>query len=360
MAELIDSFDAYNEIENYAYFAVCFDQLPSSLCFNTPLKIERANMEKVLETIDLESQEMRVVFKHWHTGDTKEADTSGDFPHKYLLKSKANKLLIWLELEFDELEVEFLYDVSDMQLEQWVLATNHKLRATFGQDRTPDFKVLSRNDNGFFTEGVKTGHFSCDIQKMYNDDFVEINELIEEALESDKAGLILLHGVPGAGKTSYIKNLICKHVKKTFIFIQNEFVNELLHPNFVSFLLKNQNAVLIIEDAEKVLTSRESVNETSVVSTILQLTDGLFSDYLNVKIICTFNTSIDKIDKALLRKGRMIAYYEFQALVPEKANELLKALNYQSTNMPMTLADIFNYQKKSFQQAKKGTIGFRK
>jgi hypothetical protein len=360
MAELIDAFDAYNDLENYAYFAVCFDQLPSSLYFNARLKMERATMEKVLETIDLESQEMHVVFKDWHTRDTKEADTSEDFPCKYLLKSGVNKLLIWLVLESDKLEVDFLYDVSDLQLEQWILSTNHKLRTTFGLDRSPDFKVLSRNENGFFTEGIKTDHFACDIQKLYNDDFVEINALIEDALESDKAGLILLHGVPGAGKTSYIKNLICKHVKKTFIFIQNEFINELLHPNFVSFLLKNQNAVLIIEDAEKVLTSREQVNETSVVSTILQLTDGLFSDYLNFKIICTFNTSIDKIDKALLRKGRMIAYYEFQPLVPEKANKLLSQMNYESTNTPMTLADIFNYQKKSFQQAKKSSIGFRK
>lgn len=97
----------------------------------------------------------------------------------------------------------------------------------------------------------------------------------------------------------------------------------MLHPDFISFLLKHQNAILIIEDAEKVLMSREQMNENSVVSTILQLTDGLFSDYLNIKIICTFNTSLDKIDKALLRKGRMIAYYEFKALIPEKANEIL-------------------------------------
>jgi ATP-dependent 26S proteasome regulatory subunit len=88
------------------------------------------------------------------------------------------------------------------------------------------------------------------------------------------------------------------------------------------------------------------------------LTDGLFSDYLNIKIICTFNTSINKIDSALLRKGRMIAYYEFKALVKQKANELLKTLNYDATTTDMTLADIFNYQNKNFNQAEKRKIGF--
>ncbi|MBD3627986.1 AAA family ATPase [Cyclobacterium sp.] len=360
MAELIDSFDSSGEFGRYAYFAVCFEQLPSSLGFETPLKMGRAQMETVLETIDLPSQEMEVIFKYWDTEDTKELDTEEDFPYQHLLKSKSRKLLIWVSLEFDQLYVDTLYDASDLELEKWVMGTNHKLRAKFGSDQNHGFKVMSKNDTRFFTEEVKTENFKCDIQKMYNDDFAEINELIENALEVDKAGLILLHGLPGTGKTSYLKNLISRHHKKSFIFIQNEFVNELLHPNFISFLLKNQNAVLIIEDAEKVLTSREQVNETSVVSTILQLTDGLFSDYLNIKIICTFNTSIDKIDKALLRKGRMIAYYEFQPLISEKADELLRGLNHESNGTEMTLADIFNYKKKDFNQTKKGKIGFQK
>lgn len=360
MAELINSFTSFGGFDRFAYFAVCFNQLASNLKLETPLEADRSNMEAVLETIDPASQEMEIIFKNWVTSDSKEADGSEDFPYEYLLKSKAKNLLIWLSLDYGELKVDMLYDAADLDLEQWVIETNHTLRTRFGQDLSPVFKVLSKNEDGFFTEEVETDNFECDIQKLYNDDFAEINELIEAALEADRAGLILLHGVPGAGKTSYIKNLISKHQEKSFIFIQNEFINELLHPNFISFLLKNQNAVLVIEDAEKVLTSREQVNETSVVSTILQLTDGLFSDFLNFKIICTFNTSIDKIDKALLRKGRMIAYYEFRALVPQKANMLLSEMNYESTNIPMTLADIFNYQKKNFQQAKKGTIGFRK
>lgn len=106
--------------------------------------------------------------------------------------------------------------------------------------------------------------------------------------------------------------------------------------------------------------SREQMNENSVVSTILQLTDGLFSDYLNIKIICTFNTSLDKIDKALLRKGRMIAYYEFKALIPEKANEILSEMYHETTVTDMTLADIFNYRNKHFNQNEKGKIGFQK
>jgi hypothetical protein len=358
MAELLQAFDSYNDFERTSYFTVCFDRLASELLLEIPFEESKSNMEAVIDIIDFKSQKMEVIFKNWNTEDAKNADFSRDFPFQYLLKSTSEKLIIWLSLENDELTVDFLYDNSNLELEKWVIATNHKLRTKFGLNRTPVFKVLSRNNSNFYTEDVRTESFECDMQSMYNDGFSQVNDIIEESLVIEKAGLILLHGIPGTGKTSYIKSLISKHYKKSFIFIQNEFVNELLNPDFISFLLKNQNAVLIIEDAEKVLVSREEKNESSVVSTILQLTDGLFSDYLNIKIICTFNTSINKIDSALLRKGRMIAYYEFKALVKQKANELLKTLNYDATTTDMTLADIFNYQNKNFNQAEKRKIGF--
>lgn len=359
MAE-IQSIYPFNNFERKSYFIASFNRLASSLTLNTPLKESKENMAAVLEIVDINSQEMEVVFKNWNTEDAKNADFSKDFPYEYLLKSKTKNLLVWLSLNYEELEADFLYDTSDLDLEQWVISTNHSLRTRFGLNKSPVFKVLSRDSESFYTEEVRTEGHQSDIQKMYNDDFTTINEIIEDSLLIEKAGLILLHGAPGTGKTSYIKSLIRKHDTKNFIFIQNEFINELLHPNFMSFLLKHQNAILIIEDAEKVLVSREQMNESSVVSTILQLTDGLFSDFLNIKIICTFNTSIDKIDKALLRKGRIIAYYEFRALLPQKANELLESLNYESTDVGMTLADIFNYRSKNFNQTEKGKIGFHK
>lgn len=358
MAELIDVFDSYSDFERIPYYAYSFDKLPSSLLFKTPLEESKENMEIAIDIVDFDKHHLKTIFKNWNTEDAKDADFSKDFPFQYLLKSDTKELVVWISLERDELTVDFLYDDNDKALETWVVERNHKLRTTFGLNRAPLFKVLSRDKNSFYTEDVRTKAFKCNIETMYNDDFTPVNDIIEESLTIEKAGLILLHGLPGTGKTSYIKSLISKHQEKSFIFIQNEFVNELLHPSFISFLLKNQNSVLIIEDAEKVLTSREQQNESSVVSTILQLTDGLFSDYLNIKIICTFNTSLNKVDSALLRKGRMIAYYEFKALTQDKANILLSTLNHEPTTEELTLANIFNYKNKSFQQAETRKIGF--
>lgn len=359
MAELIQAYDSYNEFEKEAYFVVCFDTLPSRLALETPLKVTKKNIERVLDLLNLEQQGMSLVFKYWKTDDSSNADTSKDFPYQYLFKSHDKHLLIWVSLDYDDLDVVFYYDLTDPAVEAWVLETNHQVRKTFGESKTPVFKVLSRNKHNFFTEDVRTDTFKVDVGRFYNDDFEEVDNIILKSLETEKAGLILLHGTPGTGKTSYIKSLITRFDKKTFIFIQNEFVNELLHPDFISFMLKHRNAILIIEDAEKVITSRDRVNANSVVSTILQLTDGLFSDYLNIKIICTFNTSIDLIDKALLRKGRMIAYYDFKPLNDRKAKELMHSLGLETVGEEMTLADIFNYRDKKFGQEPYRKIGFK-
>jgi ATP-dependent 26S proteasome regulatory subunit len=83
-----------------------------------------------------------------------------------------------------------------------------------------------------------------------------------------------------------------------------------MNPEFIDLLIDNPNAVVIIEDAENIMMDRK-YNSDSSVSNLLNLSDGLLSDCLSVQIICTFNNSINLIDAALMRKGRLIAKYEF-------------------------------------------------
>ena len=69
-------------------------------------------------------------------------------------------------------------------------------------------------------------------------------------------------------------------------------------------------------------------NRRCQVSALLNITDGLLSDWLNIQLICSFNSDISKIDSALMRKGRLIAKYEFKELEVEKANALSLKLRF--------------------------------
>jgi hypothetical protein len=356
---LLDSYDLYERFKLSAYFTLCFGILPSALKIELPIERSKDTIESILKSIDFQRFAFTPIFKNWVTEDFQNANQSDDFVFEYVFKSKSSRMLIHFVSRDSSLTIDFLYDINNSETEVWLLETNHHLRSTFGIPKTPRFKVLVFQDGTFGAEDVNTGDFnSIDIKELYNDDFAGIDSIITDSMTKKESGIILLHGEPGTGKTTYIKHLICKFKDKEFIFVQNDFVKDLLKPSFISFLLQNKNSVLIIEDAEKVVISRDNSSDDSVVSTILQLTDGLFSDFLNIKIICTFNTDIDRIDKALLRKGRMIAKYNFTPLSPEKTAALAKKLGHDAVTGSLTLADIFEFDKLGFKDAIKKAIGF--
>ena len=116
-------------------------------------------------------------------------------------------------------------------------------------------------------------------------------QLIKERLakENDK-GIVLLHGLPGTGKTTYLRYLI-GNLKKKVMFVSPSVAGNLMNPEFMDLLLDNPNSVLVIEDAENIIMDRKYSNQSSV-SNLLNISDGLLSDCLNVQIICTFNSEL--------------------------------------------------------------------
>jgi hypothetical protein len=144
--------------------------------------------------------------------------------------------------------------------------------------------------------------------------------------------------------TSYIRYLATK-LKKNIIFISSDMVESITDPSFIPFLMQNNDAILIIEDAEPALEKRGNGGRSSAVSNVLNLTDGLLSDCLKISIVATFNTKEKNIDEALMRKGRLLMNYKFERLQLDKTKNLLKKLGYDETEVkePMTLADIYYY-----------------
>ncbi len=195
----------------------------------------------------------------------------------------------------------------------------------------------------------------------YNDDFAPVHKTIFSRLQRTKdKGLVLLHGKPGTGKTSYIRYLLTL-LKKEVIFLPPNMATAITNPGLLSLLVDNPNSVLVIEDAENIITDRETAGGGSApVSALLNLADGLLADCLNIQIICSFNTDLSRIDPALMRKGRLIARYEFEELTPEKGQALSDKLGFRTViDGPMTLAQIYNQDDAGFDTAdRKPRIGF--
>lgn len=216
--------------------------------------------------------------------------------------------------------------------------------------------VSISNGNPYTVTKYADKKIIIDKENSYNLNF-SIDSIIED-IRSEKSGLLLFTGNPGGGKTSLIKYLAQENKDKNFFFIPASNLNILSNPNFVTYCLNEmQNSILIIEDCEKVLLTRD-LNKGHDISNILNITDGIAGELLNLKIIATLNTS-DNIDNALLRKGRLIKKVDFNPLKEEQVMNLSKFLKLDIKDpREMMLCDIYNLNETGNQKIET-KIGFK-
>jgi hypothetical protein len=269
---------------------------------------------------------------------------------------------------FDDLIIEFAFAGEYMHLyyRTTPLEAVHEIRdeilRSFKLDfgGSPTILLLENTGNGLEVKEMTIDRIESELADNYNDDFQEVSATIMQRLSKPKdKGIVLLHGKPGTGKTSYIRYLIA-NVKKRVIFLPPNLAEGLTDPSLMSLIVDMADSILVIEDAEKIVIDRDN-SQYSAVSALLNLSDGLLSDCLNIQVICSFNTDVNHIDKALMRKGRLIARYEFRELEPDKANRLSAKLGQGRVyDVPVLLTDIYNPEDKEYRQTKAtGTIGFK-
>lgn len=254
----------------------------------------------------------------------------------------------------------FFYDIREGQLDEQM---NFNEIKKFAKNKKKANINLVKSDMGHLdTEEYDLAVPDIDLVLNYGSEFKEVHDIIIKRLNkpNDK-GIILLHGEPGTGKTSYIKYLTKLIKEKDILFIPPSMAEMLSEPNIIPFLMDHRNTILIIEDAERVISDREGNGSAAGVSNLLNLTDGILGDCLNIQVIATFNMKREKIDQALLRKGRLIAEHKFDKLSVEETNKLLKHLkkDFVSTER-MVLADIYNVDVEIHKSSDKKTskIGF--
>ena len=213
------------------------------------------------------------------------------------------------------------------------------------------YKIAYKGQYSIETTTCKFNDWDSDIKKNYNDDIPY--ERMNEIIRADKAGLIMMSGEPGTGKTSLIKSLINDNRNVDFIFVDASVCQSISDGMFLDFLQERGGSVLVFEDCEKLLLSRDEVMNESI-GTILNLTDGIIAESMKIKFICTFNCDESKIDPAMLRKGRLSMRYDFKKLSLEKTKAI-----YPSATTEMTLADAYNAEVENvIGQRKRVKIGF--
>ena len=183
----------------------------------------------------------------------------------------------------------------------------------------------------------------------YGDDFPAWHEGFVSTIVGKKSGLSLLEGPPGTGKTTYLRVLMAT-LKQThrFYYLPPSSLGCLVQSELVDFWVeeierygRKKRFVVVLEDCEAALMTRGNDNR-SQVSAILNITDGMFSDFLRTHVICTINCPSSRLDPALMRPGRLVGHRHFGRLPSAQAERL--AVYLDKSLVPAadySLAEIF-------------------
>lgn len=197
-----------------------------------------------------------------------------------------------------------------------------------GSSRGPDARTV-------FLPPLKTK-----LHPEFYPDISNPSEYLKQYLASE-ASILMLSGPPGTGKTTLLRHLICENKLAAHVVYDEQLMSN--DAVFQSFLFGEDGDIMIIEDADTIITSRERDNN-KLMARFLNVSDGLIK-LPNKKLVFTTNISdFNKVDTALLRPGRCFGILHTRALNLTEAQAAAKVagLAIPIEKKEYTLGDLFN------------------
>lgn len=189
-----------------------------------------------------------------------------------------------------------------------------------------------------------------------------IESFIEEYLESDES-ILLVSGIPGTGKTTFLKTLIKEVYGYYHVHVVADSKLLALNSNYIYRQLSDDEPdVIIIEDADALIFNTRKEGNIELAQ-LLNVSDGLgYKRRYVPKIIMTTNlTDLEHIDEALLRPGRCFGMVNFRHLTRDETIKVMQEEGITATldedKEYFTLAEIMS-NKGIITSGPKVKIGF--
>lgn len=208
---------------------------------------------------------------------------------------------------------------------------------------------------GFWYRGPRGPHRACrqmaampwaSIRASYHPAAAAaLDELMTVTPDTVHGRLVLLHGVPGTGKTTVLRTLArewhtwCQAdcvLDPEILFSDPGYLTDIA----IGYDLDEENhpswRLLLLEDCDELIRGQANQSVGQALARLLNLTDGMLGQGRQVLVAITTNEDLRQLHPAVVRPGRCLAHIEIGPLPALQASTLLG----QPVAGPVTLAEL--------------------
>lgn len=188
-----------------------------------------------------------------------------------------------------------------------------------------------------------------DVRRNYS---AKVQSAVEDLVAFKKAPdkhhgrMIVLHGPPGTGKTNLIRSIASEWrdwSRLNVVLDPDRMLNDTGYLTQVVNMGGKKSDLIVLEDAGELVSFASKATNGQMISRLLNLADGLASEWSDAFFLVTTNEPMSELDRALTRSGRCMAAIEVGPLSAEESSNWLGEPVLEET----TLADLFVRKNKS-------------